>query len=309
MSLFGRNKKTSQPGQVGLSFSEEGIALVWVDPAADRPLKHWEMLIDSPSQLAQRLAERVEALDLSGVPCYAVLAPEDYSLQLVEAPDVPAGDIASAVKFQIRDSLAMSLADAEVQVFDVPEAAYRQQGRMLYAAATHRARIAEVRDLVLNAGLALQTIDIRESVMRDLAGQMAEDSDGLACLDVRGGEARLLLMKAGEIYLSRQLNTEIDQSQMAGEAWASTFQRLLVELQRSFDYFENQMGQGQILRLLLAPVPGITNQLIEQLNINLVAEGSVMDLNVLWNTGSILSARDQYDCLFASGAALAGAAA
>ena len=127
--------------------------------------------------------------------------------------------------------------------------------------------------------------------MRDLAGQMAEDSGGLACLDVRGGEARLLLMKAGEIYLSRQLNTEIDQSQMAGEAWASTFQRLLVELQRSFDYFENQMGQGQILRLLLAPVPGITNQLIEQLNINLVAEGSVMDLNVLWNTGSILSAR------------------
>ena len=102
--------------------------------------------MDSPSQLGQRLVERVEELALSGVPCYAVLAPEDYSLQLVEAPDVPAGDIASAVKFQIRDSLAMSLADAEVQVFDVPQSAYRQQGRMLYAAATHRARIAEVRD-------------------------------------------------------------------------------------------------------------------------------------------------------------------
>ena len=144
--------------------------------------------------------------------------------------------------------------------------------------------------------------------MRDLAGQMAEDSGGLACLDVRGGEARIAPYER-KWYLSRQLNTEIDQSQMAGEAWATTFQRLLVELQRSFDYFENQMGQGQILRLLLAPVPGITNQLIEQLNINLVAEGSVMDLNVLWNTGSILSARDQYDCLFASGAALAGPAA
>ncbi len=294
---------------MGLSFSEEGIALVWVDPASDRPLKHWEMLIDSPSQLAQRLAERVETLELGGVPCYVVLAPEDYSLQLVEAPDVPAGDVASAVKFQIRDSLAMSLADAEVQVFDVPEAAYRPAGANAVCSGNAPSTNHRSEDLVLNAGLVLQTIDIRESVMRDLAGQMAEDR--WSRLPGRAwGEARLLLMKAGEIYLSRQLNTEIDQSQMAGEAWASTFQRLLVELQRSFDYFENQMGQGQILRLLLAPVPGITNQLIEQLEHQPGCRRvRVMDLNVLWNTGSILSARDQYDCLFASGAALAGAAA
>ena len=45
--------------------------------------------MDSPSQLGQRLVERVEELALSSVPCYAVLAPEDYSLQLVEAPMSP----------------------------------------------------------------------------------------------------------------------------------------------------------------------------------------------------------------------------
>jgi len=117
----------------------------------------------------------------------------------------------------------------------------------------------------------------------------------------------LLLIKGGEIYLCRHLNTQIDQIQMAAGDWADVFRRFVVELQRSFDYFENQMGQGQILQFLLAPVPGVTNQLIEQLNLNLVAEGSVVDLNSIWNSGSIISPRDQYDCLFAAGAALAKA--
>jgi MSHA biogenesis protein MshI len=309
LNLFGRTKRATQSGHIGLSFSDEGLAMVWIDPKADRPLRHWELLVDSPSQLAGRLAERVTSLELNDLPCFAVMGAQDYSLQLVEAPDVPESDLAAAVKFQIRDSINMSLADAEVQVFAVPESAYRQQGRMLYAAATHRARVMEIRDCVLNAGLVLKAIDVRESVMRDLASQMASDENGLACLDVREGQARLLLIKSGDIYLCRQLNTQIDQSQMASQDWANTFQRFLVELQRSFDYFENQMGQGQILRLLLAPVPGVTNQLIEQLNLNLMAEGSVMDLNQLWNTGSILSAREQHDCLFASGAALARVAA
>ena len=38
--------------------------MVWVDPKADRPLRHWELLVDSPSQLAGRLAERVTSLEL-----------------------------------------------------------------------------------------------------------------------------------------------------------------------------------------------------------------------------------------------------
>jgi len=281
--------------------------MVWVDPKADRPLRHWELLVDSPSQLAGRLAERVTSLELNDLPCFAVMGAQDYSLQLVEAPDVPESDLAAAVKFQIRDSINMSLADAEVQVFAVPESAYRQQGRMLYAAATHRARVMEIRDCVLNAGLKLKTIDIRESVIRDLVSEIILGDDSVACLDVREGQARLLLIKGGEIYLCRHLNTQIDQIQMAAGDWADVFRRFVVELQRSFDYFENQMGQGQILQFLLAPVPGVTNQLIEQLNLNLVAEGSVVDLNSIWNSGSIISPRDQYDCLFAAGAALAKA--
>ena len=74
---------------------------------------------------------------------------------------------------------------------------------------------------------------------------------------------------------------------MAASDWAFSFERFIVELQRSLDFFENQMGQGQVMRLLLAPVPGVTNQLIEQLNLNLVANSSVIDLNELWGTGSI----------------------
>jgi len=64
------------------------------------------------------------------------------------------------------------------------------------------------------------------------------------------------------------------------------------------------MRQGQIMSILVAPVPGVTNQLIEQLNLNLVATASALDLNRLWDTGNLLGAGDQHELLFALGAAL-----
>jgi len=113
-------------------------------------------------------------------------------------------------------------------------------------------------------------------------------------------------LKSSELFLCRNLTTTIDHEAMASPDWRNTFDRLVVELQRSLDYFENQMGQGQILNLVLAPVPGLTNQLVEELNRAMMISAEALDVNKVWGSGTLLSAQDQHDLLFSAGAALTG---
>ncbi|MGB1423866.1 MAG: hypothetical protein ACPG7B_11010 [Pseudomonadales bacterium] len=300
MNWLKRKSKRSL-GKVGLAFTEQGLALVWADEAADtQKLKHWEVLDGQPSQLADLLEDRVERLALEGVSTSVVLGDDHYDLQLVEAPNVPLAERNQAVRFLLKDKIQIPLDDLEIQIFEVPEEAYPRA--MLYAVAVSRSRLIEIRDLVLGVGLDLKQINIRELVIKALAERLSSSEEGLAVLDVRDGQARLNLLRDDTLFLCRNLNTRIDQAAMAASDWAFSFERFIVELQRSLDFFENQMSQGQVMRLLLAPVPGVTNQLIEQLNLNLVATSQILDLNELWGTGSILTARDQHDVMFAAGA-------
>jgi hypothetical protein len=60
-----RRKRQKKPGVLGLAFSEQGLAMVWVDPSAEtQKLKHWELLVESPSQIGALLADRVAQLEL-----------------------------------------------------------------------------------------------------------------------------------------------------------------------------------------------------------------------------------------------------
>jgi len=304
VKLFGRNK-TANEGYVGLAFNGIDWAFVWADPTREvGQLRHWEVLSDGSAQNAVTLGHRVSALGLEGVPCYCILDSSQYSMQLVEAPQVPEDELVMAIQFQLKDDVGGALDEIDLQVFEVPDGAYQNQGRMFYAAAVERRLILEVRDQVLASGLALEGISVRELAFRNLSRFLSDDRDGLASLEVRGGMAKLSLLKAGELFLCRNLTTTVDHAAMSGADWVGSFERLVVEIQRSLDYFENQMGQGQILKLVLAPVPGLTNQLIEELNRSMVTSAQALDVNRVWNTGTMLSAQDQHDLLFAAGAAL-----
>ena len=181
-----RWKRQKKPGVLGLAFSEQGLAMVWVDPSAEtQKLKHWELLVESPSQIGALLADRVAQLELDHMPCSVVLAADRYELQLVEAPNVPVSERLAAVRFLLKDKVKIPLDDLNIDVFTVPEGAYPRP--MLYAVGASMQHLIEIRDLVLESGLRLDRIDIREMAVRSLALSLTEAEDGLAVLDVRDG--------------------------------------------------------------------------------------------------------------------------
>lgn len=305
--MFGLfNRKKAVAGLVGVSWHDQHLSLAHIRSQNGKPvLLHCESVVAaSLKDAAPLLADRVKELGLDGARCNYVLAPDDYSLLLVEAPAVEDAELAAAAKWKVKDMVDRPLEQLAISVFRVPREAYRNQRDMLYVVAADRKRIQQIVDLVLESGLDLESIDIPELAVLNLLTLCADDSNGLAMIDLRFSGSLLNLSKAGSLYLTRHLNTQVGDDVAASGEWENLRERLVLEIQRSLDYFESQMGQGHINRLLLAPRKHDLDTLVNQLNDVMGLKVEAMDLQQHLDAAVELDAELQQDCLLAIGGAL-----
>lgn len=306
-TLFGLfNRKNFKPGLCGVSLNGRELALAYARPVAGEPELHICELEDvaSMTDAGRVLAERVKSLGLESARCNFVLASEDYNLLLVEAPAVEAAEMAAAAKWKIKDMIDRPIEQVAVAVFEVPREAYRGERAMLYVVAADSHKIKQVVELVAKAGLQLDSIDIPELALRNLALLYADDDSALAMVNLRHSGSMLNLSKNGAIYLSRHLNTRIGDDILASDQWSNIRDRLVLEIQRSLDFYESQMGQQHINRVLIAPRKNDADGLEEQLNAAMGVTVEMMNLADKLTSSVELPLSLQQGCLLAIGAAL-----
>ena len=297
-------KKRASKGLIGLATSDQGLAVARVSSLNhELRLEDCMLLAAEPHGRARALADAVSHYNLRGAACTYLLAPSDYNLLLVEAPKVRPDEMSGALIWRIKNLIDHSVDDVAIDYFHVPPGAYHSQGDMLYVVAARKLRLLEARDMVEEAGLDLEAIDIPELAMLNLSRLYGDDTNGLAFIDFRSDGTTLNLSKGGAIYLTRHLSTLLPQNIALAREWDSLCERLVVEIQRSLDYFESQMGQGQVDRLLLAPRPGGA-ELAAQLNHAMGVRVENLDLTRCFQAGLDLPAQLQHDCLLAAGGAL-----
>ena len=301
------NRKKENEGMVGVCLADHGIALAHTSRSHEGAphLNQCELInVDSDKQRSSAFVTRVSDLGLNQTHCSFVLSNSDYNLLLVEAPKVEANEMASAIRWRIKDLLDRPLDEVATDVFPVPDDAYRNQGEMLYVVAARKSRIVEIVDLIESSGLILDAIDIPELALRNLSSMYTDDSNGLAFMDLRPTGSTLNLCKNGSIYLTRHLSTQVDADVMSSNEWESVRERLVLEIQRSLDYYESQMGQNPISRLLIAPRSKDSHALAKQLNEAMGVSVETMDLAARLDTKLELPADKQQSCLLAIGGSL-----
>lgn len=300
------NKKKSVGGLVGVSWHDQQLALAHVQQRQGAPvlLRAESIPAASHKDAAARLSERVRELEWGGARCNFVLAPEDYNLLLVEAPNVEEAELAAAAKWKIKDMVDRPVEQLAISVFRVPREAYRNMRDMLYVVAADRKRVQQAVDLVIESGLKLESIDIPELAVLNLLALCADDSEGLAMIDLRFSGSLLNLSKNGNIFLTRHLNTQVGDDISGSREWENVRERLVLEIQRSLDYYESQMGQGHINRLLVAPRKQDTAALVAQLNDIMGVKVEAMNLGERLDSDVDLPADLQQTCLLAIGGAL-----
>ena len=244
MSLFHLfNKKK---GLISIEFLQEGMAIVALD-AKDSISKISFIGADPNVSLKQQLAEYVSKHGFSKVSCRVVLPSKDYEMLLVEAPSVEAEELKDALKWKVKDLIARPLDQTVIDAFFLPRDGNKSGKKMAYVVATALTRIREIIDLVQGAGLVLQVIETEELALRNLTVLKGtrELTRGVAIARILDGGGLVSLYKDGNLYLSRQFSIEYTGG-LLDELPADSF---ALEIQRSFDYYERQMG--------LAPPSGL----------------------------------------------------
>lgn len=227
---------------IGVDFCTAGVAFAHIQrPATQQPyLVNCDFISAEPGiELTDLLRARLLKLGLLGIPCNLVLTPGSYQLILGEAPKVPAEELAEALRWRIKDLVQFPIAEAVIDAFLLPEDSARGTNRMAYAVATQRKNIETVVAATKATGLQLKNIDIPELVLRNLAEACCDTKRGVAIVKLQQGGGSLQIIREGNLYLSRQFSLSYNAGlldDLPGDA-------LVLELQRSLDYFERQMRQ------------------------------------------------------------------
>jgi MSHA biogenesis protein MshI len=235
----------SKAGCVGLEVRADGIAIALAKPNEAGLL----CIVESKFQTckaAERvsvLAELVAELNAKGLLCNLVLPSKQYQTYPIEKPKVEESELADAARWRIKDMLDFDLEDAVTDVYEFPSDALRGRPEQLNVVVGRSAIIKEALKLVSESGLELESIDIIDLALRNVATRLSDDEHkAQAVLYLRHGAGMMVLVKNGDLYLSRHFDFSL-QSLNEPSQQDSVIQNLALEIQRSFDYFESQMGQ------------------------------------------------------------------
>jgi MSHA biogenesis protein MshI len=253
MVFFRRTKKSDS--RLALAVQRDGIAAASVTRAAPaRPSVALAVFFPgSPDQHSFDKAAR--ELRASSLRCATLLAAGEYQLLATDAPNVPAAEMKTAVRWRLKDILDFPADQATIDVLDIPpdpNAVGRQ--RTMFVVAARNSVIAERQKLFATAKVGLSVIDIPEMAQRNIAAMLEPAGRGLAMLSFDGDGALLTVTYGGELYLSRRIEMPLAHLVDADhDRRHQAFDRITLELQRSLDNFERQYSFISVSRLVLGP--------------------------------------------------------
>ncbi len=260
MSLFSSGKKDSR---VGVLFLVDGVAVAQVNVGKKQP----GLLLRSEFIPAADRATQVNALTdwvrdnhLQKTACVCVANPADYDVYQVEKPEVPDEELIPAVTWKIKDLVNYDVSQAVVDCYPMPDSSKNNQSQLSVVSA-NESSISSYANDIKSTGLRLQAIDIPELVLSNL--ELVKSAEGLmlAVLLLGSDRGMLNIYRDGDLYVSREFKIGTNQLQQITSEDQSVFDSLMLEIQRSTDYFEGFYGLGSVNLLHVFPRLPITEKM------------------------------------------------
>jgi len=305
--MFGLLKKSSAAkSRIGLAYGPGHVAVAVVRRDRGAPvLERCELLPIAADASVDAMSATLRAAALPRVPVSSVLRTEDYQLVLIEAPAVPPAELRAAMRWRLKESIDYRVEDAIIDVFDVPVQSRGGQGRMMYAIAARRGAV----DRHVGALTAVPTfdvVDVPELCLRNLAALTPAAAGGVALLHLGEKAATIVLVKDRTFYFSRQMDLQATLHLAAGNDPNARLDvaSVVLELQRSLDYYERHFDQPPITRIAVSPNSVRAGMLAEDLSKETGFEVNTLDLRALLHSEIPSDTIIDSTCVMAVGAAL-----
>jgi MSHA biogenesis protein MshI len=197
----------------------------------------------SPAKRESVLGSLCSERGWAGADTTLIIPLDQYQVFQLERPEgIDESELGDALKWKLKDFLDFNPSNAVSDVFAFPEDASRGRGNLVNVVAARKSLVSGLVTLVENCGLALVSIDIAELALRNLIPRIDPDHRGAALVHMRERFGQMIVCKGQTLYLSRRLDVTSDDLRDASSQ-ENAVQSLALEMQRSLDYYESQLGQ------------------------------------------------------------------
>ena len=223
------------------AFRKNGDQLTWsLQESLSQSLdnEHWY----------RNLRKLVERHNLANTPCYVSLSTDQYQILQVDRPQVDADEVAQALTWTVKD-LVPHDGQLVVDYFDPPKQV--SGANKVSVVAVAQERIETLCNGIRKAGLNLQSVTVAEMTAVSVIGNSEEAV--MVLLQQAGDELSVCIAKQNQLYFVRRLRGYENLSTFTEqELQLGVGDNLSVEIQRSLDYFESQLRQAPVKKIVLA---------------------------------------------------------
>lgn len=246
-------KKAQHKAVLGISLTPQGAGWCVLESLAAGPQLVAQATVEgSFRQPAEALAALFQQQAPPELPCQISLSHHFYQMLLVDNPNVPDAELRDAVKWRLKDLVTQPIDKLVLDVFRLPADAYRGRMSMLYAALVEQERVASLVTLCEQHGLTLQEIGIAELALAQVSRRLdGLENRGVALLFLTGHDGSINLAENGYLYLTRTLELQAGGYGSQGDPAHDPADNLALDIQRSLDFYESQLGKSGVSRVYL----------------------------------------------------------
>ena len=219
------------------TFRKKAKQLTWVKQHVI-PIADW----------VPQLKKYVVKNGLANTPCRVALSIAKYQILQVDKPAVAESEIAQALQWLVKEQLPGE-EELILDYFDYP--ASSPSAAKLNVVAVAKKEIVDICRGIREAGLKLTDIGIEELATCDLVP--GEDDAVMTLFQEPGDQVCLNIVKQNKLFFARRLRGYENMSNLSPEELqAGVCDTLSVEIQRSMDYFDSQLRQAPVKKILIA---------------------------------------------------------
>lgn len=249
---------------IGIAFSAESVLLCVLQQNGD-DIEWVQDTSFSHSNWRDQLVSYVQQHKLTNTDCYVTLTSHWYQLLQADQPKVKEDEIYPSLAWPLKELLPPNT--DYVYDYMTPPAQVAGQSK-LNVVAIPRKDIISIANGIYDAQIKLCNISIEETATIELT---PPTSDAVMSLVQEHGEEIVLnIVKNGEMYFTRRLKGfENLGSFSEQELSMGITESLCVQIQRSMDYFESQLRQSPVRKVLLKLDTNLTETLASQIQENM----------------------------------------
>jgi MSHA biogenesis protein MshI len=289
---------------VGVDLHSDGIAVAIArrsNSGSPARLSCEFLSCDNPADFAPVMEKLIQKRDLRGQPAVLLLPAGEYNLLQTSTPALNRAEMRAAAGWKIGELIDFPVEEAVVDIFEYPESGQRGTDRLLYVVAARASRIQSHVDQMRRSELDLQAVDIGELAIRNIVCKLPENEQGVVVLSLAERSGLLVVIKQSEVYVARRFDIGFDDLMLGDER---QFDDLVLQLQRSLDFFERHFSQALPAKVLIFPPDKVSGELIMHINSHLKLDVEPLILEQLPGFTIELDESSQTRCLQAIGASL-----